>query len=161
LEVGVVATDPVIKTCVNPRRSRSAQALSRQRRSPRVVCIDDDPDFLGVLERLVGSLGVRVETAPDAVQGYRAVLRARPDLVITDYFLPHEYGSYLLRRLKQFAFTSRVPVVVVTGRDLRADVSPPRAISLEVRLKELGADAVYNKPLGESLLRAIVYHYLS
>jgi CheY-like chemotaxis protein len=156
-----MATASAIQTSIRPRQSRAARALSRHRRSARVVCIDDDPEFLDVLERLLGTFGVSVETAPDAVQGYRAVLRTRPDLVITDYFLPHEYGTYLLRRLKRFAFTSRVPVVVVTGRDLQADVSPPRETSLELRLKELGADAVYNKPLDESLLRATIHRYLT
>jgi CheY-like chemotaxis protein len=159
--VGVVPTDVVIQAAVRPRQSRAARALSRQRRSARVVCIDDDPGFLDVLERLLETLGVSVETAPDGVQGYRAVLRTRPDLVITDYFLPHECGSYLLRQLKRFPFTSRVPVVVLTGRDLSADVNPPRDVSLEMRLKELGADAVYNKPLDESLLRATIHRYLS
>ena len=154
-------TDKSNPVQVGRRPTRAARALAHQRRAPRVVCIDDDPDFLCILAGMLGRLGVSVETAPGAIEGYRTVLRTRPDLVITDYFLPHEQGTYLLRQLKRFPFTCRLPVVVVTGRDMTVDVCPPRNVSLDDRLRALGAEAVLSKPLAEPLLRETIHRYLS
>ena len=130
-------------------------------RAPRVVCIDDDGDFMLALRRRLERLGLVVASATDALRGYRAVLQEQPDLVIADYFMPAEHGTYLLRRLKEDAQLETLPVIVVTGRDFSARMGPRRDVTLEQHLRRLGAATVLTKPLNARLLSHAVRRCLT
>ena len=44
-----------------------------------------------------------------------------PDLIITDYQMPHLSGLELCQRLKQIPATSRIPAVMLTARGFTLD----------------------------------------
>jgi two-component system response regulator MprA/two-component system response regulator GlrR len=131
------------------------------RRPPRVVCIDDDLDFMAVLRRRLEQLGLVVTSATNALRGYRTVLQEQPDLVIADYFMPTEYGTYVLRRMKEDAHLEKLPVIVLTGRDISAWIGPKRDVTLEQQLRSLGAATILTKPLNQRSLEAAVQKCLS
>jgi CheY-like chemotaxis protein len=114
-----------------------------------------------VLCRRLEQMGLVVASATSAVRGYQTVLQEQPDLVIADYFMPSEYGTYVLRRLKEDAHLERLPVIVVTGRDISARIGPKRNVTLEQQLRDLGAATILTKPLSQRLLAAAVRKCLS
>lgn len=136
-------------------------SMETARRLPRAVCIDDDLDFITILARHLKRLGMAVVGASNAVLGMRAIVRERPDIVITDYYMPNAFGTYLLRRLQQDDTGLNVPVIVVTGRDLLAQVHPSRSTTLEQELRRLGANSILRKPLNHHALAAAVAKCLS
>lgn len=78
-----------------------------------VLIVDDEPEVLDVLCRVVGSFGYRTTGASG---GGDALLRLESDsfdLVITDLVMPDMSGWNLLREVKRLY--SPIPVVVVTG----------------------------------------------
>jgi CheY-like chemotaxis protein len=44
--------------------------------------------------------------------------RDEPAVIVTDYFMPNGDAQYLLTRLRTTAATSKIPVVVLSGRQL-------------------------------------------
>lgn len=80
-----------------------------------IVVVDDDDSVRELLEFLVRKEGFNVETAADGEEGLGKIQKLIPDLVILDLMLPRYGGFEILRQLQQ-GDTSRVPIIIVTGR---------------------------------------------
>lgn len=115
----------------------------------RILLVDDDRFSLVALEALLSSLGYRTETAGDGAEAF-AMLREDPkraDLVITDRMMPIMDGLALIRRLKREPSTSGIPVILLTGSEVAADV----AAGLDA-----GAFYYLTKPPSAALVRSVV-----
>jgi PAS domain S-box-containing protein len=112
-------------------------------RSARILFVEDEQT---VREHLAAQLSNEyiVETAGDGEEALKAVLRNRPDLLITDLVMPTLNGVELVRMLRATPSTSSIPILMLSGR------APD-----ELRLDgfELGADAFLAKPYTERELR--------
>jgi PAS domain S-box-containing protein len=84
--------------------------------SERLLFVEDDPDQLETVPRLLADLGYRVTPAPDARQALRRIRdSAVPfDLVITDFDMPGMDGMAFTRRLEEL--DPALPVIMVSGR---------------------------------------------
>lgn len=103
----------------------------------RLLVVDDDPSNTQLLVAALRRLGFNdLHTVADARLALRTVERLRPELVLTDWHMPHVDGADLLRGLKATARSSEIPVIVLTG-------------DLEVRrlALELGASDFLSKPV--------------
>ncbi len=80
-----------------------------------IVIVDDDDSVRELLEFLVRKEGFNVETAADGEEGLGKIQKLLPNLVILDLMLPRYGGFEILRQLQQ-GETSRVPIIIVTGR---------------------------------------------
>jgi DNA-binding response OmpR family regulator len=84
--------------------------------TPRILCIDDDPDVSGILKRRLSAYGVEVLRAFSGEQGFWTAVASPPDVIITDLLMPDGEGSYVLHRIKSHPLTAKVPVIVLTGQ---------------------------------------------
>ena len=80
-----------------------------------VMIVDDDESVRELLEFVVKKEGFRVETAVDGEDGVKRIQKSLPDLIILDLMLPRYGGFEVLRQLQQ-GETSRIPIIIVTGR---------------------------------------------
>jgi DNA-binding response OmpR family regulator len=80
-----------------------------------VVIVDDDDSVRELLQFLVQKEGFRTETASDGEEGLNKITKLIPDLVILDLMLPR-YGGFEILRQLQGGETSRIPIIIVTGR---------------------------------------------
>ncbi|GII22996.1 response regulator [Planosporangium mesophilum] len=95
-----------------------------------VLAVDDDPATLDVLARALREQRVDVVTAGTGREAVR-LARTRPfDLIISDLTMPDIDGVSLMRALDQDPATSRIPVLVVTGRDLGGGALDPKALGI-------------------------------
>jgi CheY-like chemotaxis protein len=113
----------------------------------RLLCIDDDAEFVEVLSRHLSSRGIAVLHAFDAIQGYRMAITEHPDVIITDYCMPYRFGTHLLRQLRETPGLMQIPVIVVSGRDIHGNPSHEDDQRQAQLLQELGAQNVLRKPL--------------
>jgi DNA-binding response OmpR family regulator len=113
----------------------------------KIVVIEDDLTFLDLLRVHLASAGHEVLTAEDAALGLRAVITEGPDLILLDLSVPYLDGFEILAALHSDPATSKIPVIVLTGRG--DDDSFARA-------RELGASRFLTKPVTRDvLIRAI------
>src|SRR5262249_38155211 len=105
---------------------------------------DDNADMRAYLARLLGR-SWSVETVANGREALAAVLRERPDLVITDVMMPELDGFELIRRLRNDDATEDIPIIVLSAQ-----------AGEEARLEGLhgGADDYVVKPFSARELMA-------
>jgi DNA-binding response OmpR family regulator len=86
---------------------------------PRLLLVEDDTDLRAYLTRLLTDDGWHVHPVPDAETALAAATDpAGPstDLVLTDLVLPGHSGLHLVTELRAARRTTRLPIVILTGR---------------------------------------------
>lgn len=121
-----------------------------QVRTPRILCVDDDPDIQTSLELRLRAYDIEIEHAFYGMQGIAQSHNTVYDLIIMDVAMPNGDGKYLLECVRENPATQNVPVVVLTGM---------RNPELRANLLARGADAYFTKPvLFEDLLAEMRRH---
>jgi PAS domain S-box-containing protein len=97
--------------------------LQRNLRSEpaRVLLVDDDADALQLLSGLLVEHVADLRTAVDGRDALRVLLDFEPDIVITDLLMPVMDGLAFLDVLRSTTRFRRMPVIVVTAKDLTAE----------------------------------------
>jgi PAS domain S-box-containing protein len=111
---------------------------------PRILLVEDEETMRAHLAELLSD-EFEVETAADGEQALVAVMRTRPDLVITDIVMPLIDGVELVRLLRETPSTSTIPILLTSGR------APDE---LRIEGFEMGADSYLAKPYSGRELRA-------
>jgi signal transduction histidine kinase/ActR/RegA family two-component response regulator len=84
----------------------------------RVLVVDDEPDSRDLLLALLGSWGAHATGASSVPEALEAVVRERPDLVLSDIAMPGADGFALveaLRRRERDRGARRVPAAAITA----------------------------------------------
>ena len=80
-----------------------------------VLVVDDVPDTLDLMRRLLIRAGYEVAIASSAGAAINAAQARPPDVIITDIGMPGCDGFELLRRLNAQAALANVPAIAVSG----------------------------------------------
>jgi FixJ family two-component response regulator len=113
--------------------------------SATVYVVDDEPDMLKALERLLGAAGFSVRSFPSPEQFLAQHDDAAPGCIVLDLALPGLNGLELQQALQ--AQGSELPIVFLTGRG---------DIAASVRAMKLGAADFLTKPVDADELIAAV-----
>ena len=113
-----------------------------------VLLVDDEPELLEALSRLLTARDIRVVTAMSGRAAMEIAARTTPRVLITDIFMPDGDGLELLRYIRHRH--PDVPVIAMSGGG-----STGKTEMLEAAHK-LGAREILYKPFnGERLFAAI------
>lgn len=82
---------------------------------PEVVIVDDNPDNLELLVKLLTAQGYRVRAFPDAVLALASIRIAIPDIVLLDIGLPVIDGFDACRQLRQDESTHDLPIIFLSA----------------------------------------------
>jgi len=82
---------------------------------PRVLCIEDEPGMLDLLQLILEAADYEFLRAEDGRQGLEVMQRELPDLVLLDLMLPEVDGAEVLLRKKQDPTIRDIPVIAVTA----------------------------------------------
>ena len=86
---------------------------------PCVLIVEDSPDFSNLLKFIVEDEGVEgIQFPVTEVDILSWVNDHRPILIITDLALRKKSGLEYIKDLKENHATRRIPIVIITGRDL-------------------------------------------
>src|SRR3984893_16238280 len=110
----------------------------------RVLVVDDEPQITRVLRTVLTSQGYQVRTAGEGESALSDFTEWRPELVITDLFMPHMDGVELCRRIRAI---STVPIIVLSVKGEERT---------KVEALDSGADDYVTKPFGIDELLARV-----
>lgn len=106
----------------------------------RLLLVDDHPDTLRGLSRLLERRGYSVATANSGAEALAALRRESFDLLISDIGLPDGSGLLLLAKARQI---QPMPAIALSGYGMEADLAGSR---------EAGFDAHLTKPVDFALL---------
>lgn len=104
----------------------------------KILIIDDDDDVCRTMARILKRYGYVVDCAQDGNMGILKVNDHKPDLIITDIFMPSKDGYELIMDVVKQGLD--IPIIAITGGG-RSHL----ANSLELA-SGLGAKATLNKP---------------
>jgi two-component system KDP operon response regulator KdpE len=110
----------------------------------KVLVVDDEPQITRVLRTVLSSQGYQVRTAGEGESALSSFNEWRPELVITDLFMPHMDGIELCRRIRS---VSNVPIIVLSVKGEEKS---------KVEALDSGADDYVTKPFGIDELMARV-----
>jgi two-component system, OmpR family, KDP operon response regulator KdpE len=110
----------------------------------RVLVVDDEPQITRVLRTVLSSQGYQVRTAAEGQAALSSFTEWRPELVITDLYMPHMDGVELCRRIRAM---STVPIIVLSVKGEERT---------KVEALDSGADDYVTKPFGIDELLARV-----
>ena len=83
----------------------------------RVLVIDDEADAREFVGQMLEDQGAVVTTARSASEGFDALMRARPDVLVCDIGMPNEDGLALITRVRKSgtAAIASIPALAVTA----------------------------------------------
>lgn len=120
----------------NPQIEDAGSVLGPQ--EPCILFVDDDPLLVSSMQRCFHPYNVRLEVAFHGMQGLINAVDVRPDVIVTDLYMPFASGDEFIARLARHPSTHGVPIIVVTGKS---------GAVLTSRLRRLGVKRVLSKPL--------------
>jgi two-component system alkaline phosphatase synthesis response regulator PhoP len=109
----------------------------------RILLIEDEEDIAALIKLQAEVSGYKLHVEVDGVNGYRAIEREKPDLVILDIMLPGQNGLDVCRKVKNNPDLRNIPVVIITAKSEELDV---------ILGLELGADDYIAKPFSPKIL---------
>lgn len=109
----------------------------------RILLVEDDEDIAALIKLQAELSGYKLHVEVDGINGYRAVEREKPDLVILDIMLPGENGLDVCRRIKGSPELRSIPVLMLSAKGEELDI----VLGLEI-----GADDYVQKPFSPKVL---------
>ncbi len=117
----------------------------------RILLADDSPQALRLAEQILAGQGIEVVSVTDGAIALRRLADVKPDLLITDLYLPTKNGFELARFMKSQAEYRDIPVIFAAA---------PVDEFNEQDAKNAGADVVLRKPFEASALLGAVQELL-
>jgi DNA-binding NarL/FixJ family response regulator len=114
----------------------------------RILCIEDDRETAALIAEELAERDFAVSATYDGHEGFVAILKEMPDLVLCDINMPKMSGYEVLERLTELApRLGRIPFIFLTAMAGRED---------ELRGRRLGADDYITKPIDFERLHMII-----
>lgn len=114
----------------------------------RILAVDDAPDNLILLNKLLKRQGFEVSNASNGKECLSKSAAEHPDLILLDVAMPEMDGFETLKHLKSNELSKDIPVIILT-----ASSKDPRSIEQGF---SLGADEYLTKPIDQEELIARV-----
>lgn len=113
----------------------------------KILIVDDEQSFVGVLKERLQFEGFWVATAGDGHQGLNSARDHRPEVILLDLMMPGMDGFEFTRRLRQEDDLKAIPTIYVTAYGRAPD---------DEQRQVMGAAPVVRKPFEmEQLMYAI------
>lgn len=112
-----------------------------------ILIVDDDLDMLQALQVRLKASGYDVHCAEDGIGAISEARKHVPDLIVLDLGIPSGDGFVVLDTLRTNIDLSSIPVIVLSGRDRRAN---------EERVLNAGAKAFLQKPVESNEFLAVI-----
>jgi CheY-like chemotaxis protein/phosphoribosyl 1,2-cyclic phosphodiesterase len=118
----------------------------------RFFIVDDDPDTLALVSRLLTEAGHEVAVRASSSGALRDIPEDLPDCVITDVMMPVMDGFELTRELRARPELAKLKILILSAKSYDFD---------RRRAKEMGADGYITKPINRDTFLQQVFEIVS
>lgn len=87
--------------------------MSTEKNNKKILIVEDDEDFLSILEKVFVLNGFSVVKAKDGEDGVRVAEKENPDLIISDVLMPRLDGHAMAKKMKELGISS--PIMFLTN----------------------------------------------
>lgn len=108
-----------------------------------ILCVEDNPQNMRLVRKMLNSAGYQVIEAQDGESGYTTILEQRPDLVLMDVNLPDIDGLQVTSAVKALPDYTHIPIIALTANAMHGD---------RERCLEAGCTDYLAKPIEKSAL---------
>jgi CheY-like chemotaxis protein len=113
---------------------------------PLIVCVDDEPDVLRLLERAFTKSGFRMKGSLGGEHALSIIRKYKPNLIFMDIKMPGLSGNDMCARLKESGDVASIPVIFLTALDSPYDRANAFASgAIEVMQKPFDVDVLIQK----------------
>ena len=119
----------------------------------QVVCIEDEPEMIELVQLILGKQGFNVVGANGGIEGLETVRREKPDLILLDLMMPDMDGWEVYQQIKADSDLRQIPVIVITAKAQSID----KVLGLHIAK----VDDYITKPFGPQELMESVEKILS
>ncbi len=95
----------------------------------KILLVDDDQDFLQLLEYDFKKKGYSIVTASNGEEGLEKAASDKPALIVLDIKMPKMDGYTFVRRLKKDPDTKDIPLIVLTSYEPMKDMFQLEGVS--------------------------------
>ncbi len=85
-------------------------------RTRTVLVIDDDPDFLHIMEKWLSDT-YNVDCSHSGASALAYLDNKRPDVILLDYEMPGMNGDMVMQRIRSNPSNDRIPIIFLTGKN--------------------------------------------
>lgn len=103
----------------------------------RVMIVDDDPDALSLMEKILTDEGFELIKVSNATEVGLKAAQLSPDLILLDFLMPEINGFEVTKALRENELTRSTPIMAVTCLSKEQDIE---------RIFACGADEYLAKP---------------
>jgi DNA-binding response OmpR family regulator len=119
----------------------------------KILCIEDDHETAALIAEELVERGFEVQVVHSGMEGFTAILKSPPDLVLADINMHAISGFDVLEQLAAAAPCYRnIPFIFLTAMADR---------DTEATARRLGADGLITKPVDFDLLEAAIRGHLA
>ena len=116
------AADYLVKPVLEDDLLASLDRLNGDGSIREVLIIDDDPNDLRLLGKMISEQGRYKATLAEGGQaGWKAITSKTPHAIVLDLFMPEMDGFTILESLRKDKKLRELPVIVITGADLTTE----------------------------------------
>lgn len=117
---------------------------------PRILIVDDERDFVELVQFRLAALGFEFIVASDGVQALSQARQFKPDLILLDILLPDLDGLSVCEILRRQPATKKIPIIFMSA--LSGDVTK--------RTVAMHAEDFFTKPLDLARLQVRIAELL-
>jgi len=118
---------------------------------PRILVVDDEPDVVELIKRILEADNFEVLAAYDGISAVDLAATEKPDLVLLDIMMPMMSGYEVCQQIKANPQTKDIPV---------ACLSSAHAVDAATRSRQAGAKTLILKPFTPAELVAQIRRHL-
>lgn len=88
---------------------------------PNILVVDDDNELLENLIDLLELSNFRVHGVASAFEGLKYAINEKPDLVISDIYMPGMDGYEFIEKLREYHLTKDIPIILLTAKRFKTE----------------------------------------
>lgn len=119
--------------------------------SARILCVEDNPQNMRLVRKILQHAGYEVLEAVNGISGVALTEQEVPDLILMDINLPDIDGLEATNRIKRQPELVHIPIVALTANAMYGD---------EERILASGCDGYLAKPVSKKQLLQTVADFL-
>lgn len=144
-------TFPVVEVVAPAKHKIEPKLINYRGKRRNILVVDDQPENSLLLLQMLEGIGFEVVIAENGMEGLEIAEKIRPDLILTDLFMPIKTGFTMVPEIRERPGMNNLPIIALSASSFEI---------MNSETKRLGCNAFLRKPIQQEKLLALLEQYL-